>query len=642
MSSLAHVRPAAAGPQAPFERGLAHAARREWRDAASCFELAARAQPTDPVAWLNLARACLHEGRHDAGADAARAALGLQPGSALALDLALQCLGASRRDRELVALCEAFDMGAITDARLHLVFGQSLARLWRHQDAIGALFEALRRDPALLDAHIELAGEFQMIRMHEEARECFRTAASLAQRNVGFLSAVVFASLSSCSWATLEADIAQLRRAIDAGSGQPEPFYSLTLPTTREQQLAAMRHHWQRAFGGLSPLEAPAWRPAADGRIRVGYLSSDLHAHATAFLIAEVFEQHDRRLFDVFAYSYGDDDGSQMRRRLEGAFGPGRFLDAREMGDEQIARRIRDDGIEILVDLKGYTLLARNGILGFRPAPVQVNYLGFPGTLGSDRFDYIIGDRIVTPLAHEDGYAERIAQLPGCYQPNDRKRREVEPTPRSRWGLPEQALVLCSFNANYKITPAVFDAWCRLLGAIPDAILWIFESNAQARRNLLAEAARRGIGAERIFWAPGLTNSEHLARIRVADIFLDTLPVNAHTTASDALWAGVPVVTVLGETFVSRVAASILHAAGLPELVAEDLAGYERIVLDLARDRDRLRALRRRLEAGRGDCVLFDSERTTRGLEDLFRQMSQRQRAGLPPAHLPARDPALR
>ena len=242
----------------------------------------------------------------------------------------------------------------------------------------------------------------------------------------------------------------------------------------------------------------------------------------------------------------------------------------------------------------------------------------------------------MTPLEHADGYAERIAQLPNCYQPNDRLRPISTAAERARWGLPQEALVFCCFNANYKITPQLFDRWCALLHQIDDAVLWLFVTNPKARQNLLDEAQRRGIGAERLFWATGLPLGEHLARIQAADLFLDTMPVNAHTTASDALWAGVPVLTVLGDAFVSRVAASLLAAAGLPELIAQDLDGYQQIALQLARDRDRLRALRARLAAQRHTCALFDSARYTRDFEALIARMVERHERGLAPEHLPA------
>jgi len=285
-------------------------------------------------------------------------------------------------------------------------------------------------------------------------------------------------------------------------------------------------------------------------------------------------------------------------------------------------------------------MLARNEVFGWRPAPVQVNFLGFPGTLGTPLYDYVIGDPLVTPLAHADGYAERIAQLPHCYQPNDRRRPLDVPAARAACGLPEQAFVLCSFNASYKITPPVFDRWCRLLRQVGDAVLWLYAANPRTRANLAAAAARRGVDPRRLYWATHLPQAGHLARVRAADLFLDTMPVNAHTTASDALWAGVPLVTTLGETFASRVAASLLTAAGLPELVAPDLDGYERLVLELAGDRARLAALRSRLEAGRARCALFDSAAYARDFGALIERMVQRHDAGLAPAHLPAAGPA--
>ena len=388
------------------------------------------------------------------------------------------------------------------------------------------------------------------------------------------------------------------------------------------------------------PARAPG---CADGRIRVGYVSSDFHEHATAHLIAELFECHDKERFALHAYSYGTDDGSPMRRRIEQAFGPG-FVEARHLDSRALAQRIRSDAIDVLVDLKGYTLYSRSDVFAYRAAPVQVNFLGFPGSLGSTVYDYIIGDPVVTPLEHADGYAERIAQMPRCYQPNDRRRPRPAARDRQRWGLPQAAFVFCCFNANYKITPALFASWCALLRQVDDAVLWLFEANEQARRNLIAQAAAQGVAADRLHWAPNLPLDQHIARIANADLFLDTLPVNAHTTASDALWAGVPLVTVLGDSFVSRVAASLVSAAGLPELVACDLDGYARIALELARDRARLRGMR--LAPGRGArCVRALRRRRVRagfrgaaGAHDAARprRAGSRPAGGLGPRRVPA------
>jgi predicted O-linked N-acetylglucosamine transferase (SPINDLY family) len=351
--------------------------------------------------------------------------------------------------------------------------------------------------------------------------------------------------------------------------------------------------------------------------------------HATAYLIAQLLELHDPLRFEVHAWSYGPEDGSPIRARIRDALG-GRFHEVRQESDRGVAERIRAADIDVLVDLKGYTQGSRPGILALRPARVQVNFLGHPGTLGSPCHDYIIGDPIVTPLAHEGGYSEAIAQMPGCYQPNDRL-RPVGPRPtRASCGLPGEGFVFCSFNSCYKITQEQFDAWCRLLGAVPGSVLWLYEANAQAARNLRAAAAARGVEPGRIVFAPHRDLADHLGRLQLADLVLDTFPVTAHTTASDALWAGVPLVTRAGETFVSRVAASVLAAAGVPELVAPDLAAYEALALALARDPARLQALRGHLAAARDHSELFDSVRHARRLEGLYERMLGAHLAGQP------------
>jgi predicted O-linked N-acetylglucosamine transferase (SPINDLY family) len=480
-----------------------------------------------------------------------------------------------------------------------------------------------------------LGNVFQLLKMPEEARESFRNALALGHTPVEMNTAIVFASLEASSWTTIEQDLAALNKLVEQGQGQPVPFFCLTLSWTRQQQLAAFRRHADNLFRGITPLPPRAAR-APEAPIRIGYVSSDFHEHATAYLIAELFERHDRKRFQIHGYSYGDNDGSPMRRRIEAAFGAN-FVEAREISTRALAERIRSDAIDVLIDLKGYTLYARNDAFAFRAAPIQVNFLGFPGSLGSAHYDYIIGDPIITPLEHADGFAEKIAQLPNSYQPNDRLRPISATSERACWGLPEHAFVFCCFNANYKITPQIFSRWCSLLRQVDDAVLWLFVTNPKARENLQAEARHRGIGSERLFWATGLPLADHLARIQAADLFLDTMPVNAHTTASDALWAGVPVLTTLGDAFASRVAASLLAAAGIPECIAEDLEGYERLALELARDRERLRSLRARLAEKRDTCALFDSARYTRDFEALITRMIERQTLGLAPEHLPAR-----
>jgi protein O-GlcNAc transferase len=518
------------------------------------------------------------------------------------------------------------------DAAIWLNLGVALTRTGHYPDAVTALLRALRIDPRASAAFAQLGNVFQLLKMPEEARESFRNALALGRSPVEMAAAIVFTSLEASSWSSLETDIAALLVLIGRDQVQPAPFYGLNLPWGRRDQLGAARAHAEATFRGIEPLPARAPR-ARGGPIRLGYVSSDFHEHATSYLIAELFERQDRARFSPFAYSYGPDDGSPMRRRLLDTFGS-RFVDAREMSAAALARQVRADRIDVLIDLKGYTLYARSEVFAYRPAPIQVNFLGFPGSLGSPVYDYIIGDPVVTPIGHADGYAEQIAQLPDCYQPNDTRRPRVDAPDRAALGLPADALVFCCFNANYKISAPVFDLWCRLLREVEGSVLWLFQTNDEARRNLLREAGARHVAPERIVFAEALPFARHLARIPAADLFLDTLPVNAHTTASDALWSGVPVLTVTGETFAARVASSLVHAAGLPELATSGLQEYEQLALALAHDRARLSALRRRLHEERDRCALFDAARYARNFDALIGRMVERLDQGLAPAHL--------
>jgi len=362
-------------------------------------------------------------------------------------------------------------------------------------------------------------------------------------------------------------------------------------------------------------------RPRRAGSpVTLGYLSADFRIHPVAQLIVETFEKHDRARFAVHGYSYGRDDGTPFRRRLAEAFD--RFVDLRDASFAEAARHIAADDVDILIDLTGYTRHARTPILAFRPAPVQVNYLGYPGTMGTALVDYIVVDSFVVPFGQQSFFTERLVHLPECYQPNDRKRELAPRAPsRAEYGLPEKGFVFCSFNAGYKISPDVFDVWMDLLKAVPGSILWLLEDNRFAPDNLRREAEARGVAAGRLVFAPRLPLADHLARHGAADLFLDTFPVNAHTTASEALWAGCPLLTIAGETFVSRVAGSLLRTAGLPELVTTCLDDYRATALKLATNPGLLADLRARLAANRNTSPLFDAERSARSLENAYATM---------------------
>jgi predicted O-linked N-acetylglucosamine transferase (SPINDLY family) len=369
------------------------------------------------------------------------------------------------------------------------------------------------------------------------------------------------------------------------------------------------------------------------GKIRLGYYSADYHEHATAFLTAGLFERHDRSRFELTAFSFGPPREDAMRRRVTAAFD--RFVDVRSRSDQEVAQLSRELAIDIAVDLKGYTEGARMGIFAHRAAPVQVSYLGYPGTLAAPYIDYLVADETLIPSETRAFYTEKIAYLPHSYQANDRQRSIAERIfTREELGLPSRGFVFCCFNNAYKITPAVFDVWMRILRRVEGSVLWLLLDNERAAENVRREAEARGVSGSRLVFAPSMALPEHLARHRAADLFLDTHPYNAHTTASDALWAGLPVLTRSGESFAARVAGSLLKAAGLAELVTTTPEAYEALAVELATDPIHLAKLTVGLSRTRLAVPLFDTELFARHLENAYTQMYQRSVRGLSPEHL--------
>jgi predicted O-linked N-acetylglucosamine transferase (SPINDLY family) len=631
------------GAEKFFQTGQQQMRAGRWADAAAAFERAAKSSPDDAVIWLSLAQSRRKSGRLAAAIEAAQRARALDAGLVVATRLEAACLSEQHRYEEAAALLGDLPISKDDDHELHFARGYALLQQHRAQEAIAPLMDALARKPDHAASHVQLGNAFQLLGLHEEAMQCFGTAALLEGDNPAYASAALYEALHACRWDELPGLRAQLAERLAKRPDIPAvPFMFLALSSDRAQQHAVATAYARSQFGAIKPLPARRRDPQSPGqRIRLGYLSNDLHQHATAYLVAELFERHDRSRFEVVLYSYGVDDGSEMRRRLQRA--ADRFVDVARQSDREIAERIRADGIDVLVDLKGYTRQARSAVLAYRPAPVQVNFLGYPGTMGPGLADYLIGDPIVTPLDHAADYSEKLALMPHSYQPNDRQRKIGARPSRTECGLTEQGFVFCSFNNAYKITPEVFAIWCRLLNAVPGSVLWLLECTTQARDNLLRTARNAGIDPARIVFAKPLPLADHLGRLQNADLVLDTLPYNAHTTASDALWAGVPIVTCPGETFASRVAASLCHAAGLVETVVGSLADYEALALRLARGPERLRALRDLLQVEGKDAPLFDSARYAAHLEDLFERMHARALEGLAPETLradPARAPA--
>ena len=517
-----------------------------------------------------------------------------------------------------------------TYAEAYNNLGAALLAQLRLDEAATALQQALALKPDYPEAFYNMGNAWRELGKLEGAIAAYDTALRLRPNYTDAFSQLVYHRWCACDWADYEADQEKLLDMVRRGVARVPPFYLLATRAHPADQLACARQ-WIKP---IAPPPQDVFRHSPSGkqrRIRLGYLSGDFHQHATAYLMAELFERHDRARFEVIAYSYARDDMSPMRARLARAFDC--FVDVRALSHRQVAERIRADKVDILIDLKGYTHHARPQIVAYRPAPIQVNYLGYPGTMGADFVDYIIVDSWVVPETQQAFFSEKLVHLPGCYQVNDTRREIAASAPSRRdCGLPREGLVFCSFNNSYKITPVFFEIWMRLLKAVPGSVLWLLEPNDLVKRNLRRETERRGVDADRLVFALRVPLAEHLARHRQADLFLDTLPCNAHTTASDALWTGLPVLTCVGDTFAGRVAGSLLAATGLPELITSSLEGYERLALELARNPHRLIELRERLQQNRDAAALFDLSGFSRNIEAAYVRMWKTWCAGDQPA----------
>jgi predicted O-linked N-acetylglucosamine transferase (SPINDLY family) len=504
-----------------------------------------------------------------------------------------------------------------------------LAQLGRREEAILAYDRALGLEPDNPRLLYNRGNTHAILNRYEDAiRDCEAVLAH-AHDYPYARGVLVHCKLQSCNWRGLDTDIWNISMALASGKRVVSPFNLKALSDSPAEQLRAAQIWMTHESPPLSPLyRGPSY---SHDRIRLAYVSGDFNTSAVATLMAGVFEHHDRAKMETMALSFGPADPTPMRRRLEGAFA--RFIDVRGKSDEEIALLLRHLQADIAVDLTGYTGQCRTGIFARRGAPLQVNYLGFPGTMGAPYIDYILADATVIPEDEQVHYSERIAYLPHSFLPADRARATWSRVPsRAEAGLPERGFVFASFNAAYKFSPAMFDVWMRLLRTLEGSVLWLPENNPLAIRNLAREAQARGVAAERILFAPLVPDpAEHLARISLADLFLDTLPYNAHTSASDALWAGLPVLTLAGNSFAGRVAASALKAIGLPELIAKTPAEYESLALTLARDSSALATIRARLDRNRLSQPLFDTMGYTRDLEAAFLAMWARHSRGEPP-----------
>lgn len=526
--------------------------------------------------------------------------------------------------------------GAPGNPSAHNSRGAALLKLERYSEALLSLAKAIELYPGdyYEDAVENLGMALHDMRRYAEAYACYEQILSLHPNDTGSLALLLHSALQICEWGGMEKRVQRLVACVrsEHPPGGIPPFVYLSVPGLRGSDHKLLASHAAKTMLSINvpdrPVESqlPALLPPR-GRIRVGYLSADFHTHATAQLIVEVLEQHDRSRFEIFAYSYGPDDKTPMRTRMVDAFE--HFVDLQDVPLAAAVDAIRQDQIDILVDLKGWTNGVRLELSAARPAPIIVSWLGYPGSLGLPGMaDYIIGDRFVTPLEHSADYSELIVQLPHSYQPNDRRRQVSGLPSRSAVGLPETAPVFCSFNQTYKINREYFSAWCEILKQVAESVLWLLEPDELVAGNLKREMMALGVDPERLIFAPRLPLAEHLGRLQHASVALDTGPYGSHTTGSDALWVGVPMVTFPGETFASRVAASLLSAASVPELITNSWDEYIALAVRLGTDSEALARVKEKLVAGRATCPLFDSLRFTRSLETAYQQMIDDARAG--------------
>lgn len=617
----------------PAHIGMGNALYRKARyaEALACFERAVELAPQDVAALLNSGCSLMKLARPSEAAGTFAKALAAGGDSAdVHFNHGLALAALSRHAEAVASYTRALELAPRLGEALRRR-AASWTNLGRPELALADFDSLLLLTPEEPSGHAGRAGALFELGYLPEAVESYERALALDSQFDFAIEGLVQARMAMCDWTDFDRRVAQVKRRIEQNQ-LVSPSQSLAfLDSAPLQQRCAQTYaayaHPQESHAAFALERRP-------GRLRIGYFSADLFSHATAYLMAGLFEHHDRERFEIFAFSFGRPAKDEMHERLVATFE--HFIDVSDVTDEGVVAAARQLGIDIAVDLKGLTKGARPRVFAMRAAPVQISYLGYPCTMGAPYMDYIVADSIV---AKADGdFTEKIICMPHSYQVNDDRRAIAESRPsRAELALPQHGFVFCCFNNLYKITPDVFEVWMNLLNRVEGSVLWMLQGHPVAMRNLRRGAQSRGVAPERLLFADRTDLPEHLARHGAADLFLDTLPYNAHTTASDALWAGLPVLTCAGETFAGRVAASLLHAVGLPELVTGSLQAYEEMAVALSADRARLQALKERLEAHRLDCPLFDTSSFARDLESAFVLAHDRHARGLPPARLEVR-----
>jgi predicted O-linked N-acetylglucosamine transferase (SPINDLY family) len=647
-------------------RGLALRQLRQPDAALACFDRAIALDPTSAIAHYSRAETCTDLGRIDEALASYDKAVAINPGfvqaayrrgvvlqqSARPADAigsydqvirikpdhfnahankAFSLLALGRHSEALASFEQAISIDP-NNAEVHCNRGTVLLLLQKIDEAIASFDRAIAIKPDYVDAYFHRGYSRRMLNRFDSAAADYKMVANLAPDFEFLPGTRLEASLHVCDWSDFDALMEQIAAGIENGARIAHPFIFMALMDSARLQLETARtwvSHACPANDSLGPI-TPRARPQ---KVMVGYFSADLHEHPVGRLLAELIEIHDRSRFEVIAFSFGPKTQDESQQRLVRAFD--RFIDVREKSNVEIASLARSLNVDIAVDLGGYTYQNRAGIFALRAAPVQVNYLGYLGTMGASYMDYIVADRTVVTPESENHYSEKIIYLPDSHQVNDRKRRIADKVfTRGELGLPPKGFVFCCFNTSYKISPGTFAGWMRILEAVSGSVLLLYANHEAIERNLRAQAVRHGVDPRRLIFGARLPSAEYLARYRAADLFLDTLPYNAGTTASDALWAGLPVLTLTGEAFVSRTAASLLTAIGVPELITSTQHQYEQLAIELASNPQRLAGIRARIQNNRLTSPLFDTPRFARNLEAAYTAIHARYQAGLSPDHI--------
>lgn len=625
-------------PDIAFLRNIianAHAGLEKWNEAVDSYARALKLRPDIAETRVNLAKTLSRLGRADEALASLRMALRIKPGYADAH----YTLGVILRDlKRYHEAAGAFARAAQIKpdfAEAHDNLGVCLRHLDRYDEAIASLEAAIRLRPEYPTTFAQLGIALAKAGRYPDSNRAFAQAISIKPELADTKAQLLFQQAMICDWESLEKEAAAVA-ALGVEGPTVRPFAMLPLEDQPERHLIRARRFSEErlAVPGLAPIPRPCARPE---RLRIGYFSANFHNHAVMYLMAGLLEAHDRSQFRIHAYSFGPAADDEMRKRAKAVMDV--FHDVEALSDKEIAEKARADGIDIAVDLMGHTENARSEIFAYRAAPIQVNYLGYPGSMGAPFIDYIVADRILIPDAMQTHFAEKIIYLPHTYMPADDQREiSSRPMTRTEMGLPAHGAVFCCFNNLYKIGAGEFAIWMRLLAKVEGSVLWLSGKNEWARANLRRAAKAHGVDPGRVVFAGRLSMEEHLARHRLADLFLDTFHYNAHSTACDALWAGLPMITLAGDGFPARVGASLLTAMGLPELIVTSAEAYERLALELAMSPQMLATIRAKLLAQRQTAPLFRTRLFARNLEAGYLQAYQRYLDGERPANITVSD----